>query len=107
MRKITKEGRIRLISKMREEALRSLCEGRDVTLHDIYRVSTTWPVEEMLKDIPKLRYFFNNGKWFENTQQMVIGLSDLYDMYTGWYSPTLKERIINIKNLILSYVYKF
>lgn len=104
---MTREGRLKLVNKMREIALHYVCIGKDLTVHDAYRLATTNPVSMMLKDMPKLRYFYNGGKWFEDTTSLALGLADVCDMYSGWYTPDFKERVRNIKNWIASHVHKF
>lgn len=59
-------------------------------------------------DIRKFRYFKpvrlpKGDYWFYNDSDRLIALNDLIDMYTGYYSPTLKERLRNIVRYILFY----
>lgn len=57
-------------------------------------------------DIKKFRYFRPIGTketdaWFDSDIDRLAALNDLIDMYTGYYSPTLKERLRNIVRYIL------
>lgn len=57
-------------------------------------------------DIRKFRYFKpvrlqKRDYWFYNDSERLMALNDLIDMYTGYYRPTLKERLRNIVRYIL------
>lgn len=57
-------------------------------------------------DIKKSRYFKPVGigeyrLWFDSDIERLAALNDLIDMYTGYYKPTLKERLRNIVRYIL------
>lgn len=59
-------------------------------------------------DIKKFRYFRPVGRrmyqeWFNSDIDRLSALNDLIDMYTGYYKPTLKERLRNIVRYILFY----
>lgn len=59
-------------------------------------------------DIKKFRYFRPIGTkkdeaWFYSDIDRIKALNDLIDMYTGYYKPTLKERLRNIVRYILFY----
>lgn len=62
----------------------------------------------MSDDLGKFKYFkpaFTHigATWFDSDVSRLAALNDLIDMYTGYYSPTLRERIRNIVRYILFY----
>ena len=62
----------------------------------------------MSDDLGKFKYFkpvFTHigSVWFDSDASRLAALNDLIDMYTGYYSPTLKERLRNIVRYISFY----
>lgn len=92
--------KIRMLSSMIEIAGRV----KDYSTLRIYEMASGRNREHIFEDLPKMRYFFSQ---LPIPEKAWIIITDVMDMYQGYYYVGPKERINNIKELIKSYVYQF
>lgn len=92
--------KIKMLSSMIEIAGRV----KDYSTLRIYEMASGKNREHIFEDLPKMRYFFGQ---LSIPEKAWIIITDVMDMYQGYYYVGPKERINNIKELIKSYVYQF
>lgn len=100
---LTREEKVRRLRDIHHEISRSNKYNNPICT--LYRAIYGGRIYE---DIRKFRYFkplrISMGEyWFYDDSERLMALNDLIDMYTGYYKPSLRERIRNIVRYILFY----
>ena len=90
---------MKLLSSMAEIAGRS----EYLNTYECYEMASGMSRRRIFKDIPKMRYYYDGLCLFLNARKII---KDVSDMYEGNYKAGVKERIANIKNLIISHVHQ-
>ena len=104
---LTREEKVKRLRRMHNELSKRI-SNRINTWNPLCFMYERLYEGELSKDIRKFRYFRPVGTketdtWFDSDIDRLVALNDLIDMYTGYYSPTLQERLRNIVRYILFY----